>query len=348
MLTALELHQFRNWPTATLQFDTQANLFIGGNGAGKTALIEAVCFLFCGRSFRTNVTERMIMHNQPCFRLVAHFIDDKGKHVLGLERDNRGQSKLRLNGVLLTRQLDVLQRFAVQLCAPDQADLFHDGAKVRRQFLDWGVFYHFPAFVSIWQRYNKALRQRNAALKQGLPNNVVTSWDSLLTDLAQIIDEMRSTYVALIQEALDEMMADFITTHNVTLSYYRGWPQGVSLESVLAEHLDQDRRQHYTGMGAQRADLRSKVGKRPVQEVLSRGQLKVLSYGLKLVQGQLLQQIGRRCLYLMDDFSSELDDQHQTLVMHKLREISAQSIITSITPLDSTILAADAQRSIIC
>lgn len=348
MLTALELYQFRNWPAQTLQFEAQANVFIGDNGSGKTALIEAIYFLLCGRSFRTNVIERMITHDHQHFRLVGQLSDDKGSHVLGVDRDNQGQSKLKFDGARLSRKLDILQRFPVQLCAPDQPDLFHDGAKVRRQFLDWGVFYHFPVFVSAWQRYNKALRQRNAALKQQLPDNVVTSWDHFLNDLAQVIDEMRSAYVLLIQEALNDIMAEFTTAHKIDLWYYRGWPQEAPLKTILAEHLAQDRRQHYTSLGAQRADLRCKVGKRPVQEVLSRGQLKVLSYGLKLAQGQLLQQVGRHCLYLLDDFSSELDTHHQSLVIGKLNKLAVQSIITSIEPLDSQMLPVQAQHNIKC
>jgi len=347
VLKVLELYQFRNWTTKALKLQAQTNLFVGDNGVGKTALIEAIYFLLCGRSFRTTVIERMIKHDHRNFRLVANLIDKQGTHILGVERDNQGKRKLKLDGDLLSRQMEVLQRFPVQLFAPDQPDLFHGGAKVRRQILNWGVFYHFPAFVSAWQRYNKALRQRNAALKQGLSNNIVTSLDQLLADVAQVIDEMRYTYVGLLQDALDNTMAEFTAEHSVSLSYYRGWPQDALLTHVLTEHLDQDRRQHYTGLGAQRADLRWKVGKRPVQEVLSRGQLKVLSYGIKLAQGQLLQQSTRNCLYLMDDFSSELDIHHQSLVMHKLSTLRSQSIITSIAPLDIKTLPPGTQQTFI-
>jgi len=347
VLRSLELYQFRNWPTKKLTFQAHTNLFVGNNGVGKTALIEAIYFLLCGRSFRTNVIERMVTHDHHNFILVAHLIDKQGEHILGVERNNHGQSKLKLDGTLLPRQLEVLQRFPVQLFSPDQLNLFHGGAKARRQFLDWGVFYHFPAFVSAWQRYNKALRQRNAALKQRLPNNIVTSWDHLLADLAQVIDEMRYKYVGLLQDSLDNTMAEFTAEHRVSLSYYRGWPQDALLTCMLTENLEQDRRQYYTGLGAQRADLRWKVGKRPVQEVLSRGQLKVLSYGVKLAQGQLLQQSTRNCLYLMDDFSSELDRHHQSLVMHKLSALRAQSIITSIAPLKIKTLPLDTQHTFI-
>ena len=46
----------------------------------------------------------------------------------------------------------------------------------------------------------------------------------------------------------------------------------------------------------------------PVEDLLSRGQLKLLMCALRLAQGEYFtRQSGQQCLYLLDDFASELD-----------------------------------------
>jgi DNA replication and repair protein RecF len=46
----------------------------------------------------------------------------------------------------------------------------------RRRFLDWGLFHVEPDFLSLWRRYSRALKQRNALLKQGGPSRMLDTW----------------------------------------------------------------------------------------------------------------------------------------------------------------------------
>lgn len=63
----------------------------------------------------------------------------------------------------------------------------------------------------------------------------------------------------------------------------------------------------YTFSGPQKADFRFKANGLPVEDILSRGQLKLLMCALRLAQGEhLMQQKRRHCIFLLDDFASEL------------------------------------------
>ena len=64
----------------------------------------------------------------------------------------------------------------VQIIDPEVHRLVEEGPQQRRRWLDWGVFHVEPSFVEHWRRYQRALRQRNAALRAGQAR-AVPAWD---------------------------------------------------------------------------------------------------------------------------------------------------------------------------
>ena len=70
----------------------------------------------------------------------------------------------------------------------------------------------------------------------------------------------------------------------------------------------------------------------PVEDVLSRGQLKLMVCALRVAQGQhLTEMAGKQCIYLIDDFASELDSQRRKRLADCLKETGAQVFVSSIT-----------------
>ena len=66
--------------------------------------------------------------------------------------------------------------------------------------------------------------------------------------------------------------------------------------------------------------------------MLSRGQLKLLMCALRLAQGEFFtRQSGQRCLYLLDDFASELDAGRRQLLATRLKATQAQVFVSAIT-----------------
>ncbi len=60
-------------------------------------------------------------------------------------------------------------------------------------------------------------------------------------------------------------------------------------------------------VGPQRDELEIRFGGKPIRQVASAGERKALSLLLTLAQGRVLEQQGRRPLYLLDDLDAELD-----------------------------------------
>ena len=328
MLEQLSITQFRNLEQQTIQCDPKLTVICGDNGAGKTAVLEVCCYLLGGRSFRSHQVERLIHHDADSFTLVGKLVDDKQiPHTLGVMRRRDGSAQSRFDQQPLSSHVSIVKQFPVLLFAPDKASLLTEGAKPRRQLLDWGVFYHYPIFATLWQRYRRALQQRNAALKQR--DHSATSWDNSLVQYAEQIDTMRREYLEILNQQLSELLASFMQQHDVQIQYYRGWGE-TPLQEQLQSHLQQDMKMGFTHSGPHRADIRIRVKQRPAHTVLSRGQQKLLIYGLKLAQGQLLAKQKKPVLYLLDDVSSELDEQHQQKLLELLFQHDDQVIMTAI------------------
>src|SRR5579862_6559158 len=68
-LLALTVDDLRCIEHAYLELHPDQNLIWGGNGSGKTSLLEAIFLLGRGRSFRTRNSERLIRYGQD--RLVV-------------------------------------------------------------------------------------------------------------------------------------------------------------------------------------------------------------------------------------------------------------------------------------
>lgn len=94
---------------------------------------------------------------------------------------------------------------------------------------------------------------------------------------------------------------------------------------MLNLNIEKDRVLGYTFYGCHRAELRIKCNNFSASETLSRGQLKLLVCAMRLSQGYLLKhQVGKNCIFLIDDLSSELDANSRMLLLNELKECDSQ------------------------
>ena len=56
-----------------------------------------------------------------------------------------------------------------------------------------------PDFLSLWRRYSRALKQRNALLKQGGPLRMLDTWDHELAEAGEPLTSRRQHYLERLQ-----------------------------------------------------------------------------------------------------------------------------------------------------
>jgi len=331
-LTRLVIHHLRNISSAELTFNSKINMLVGANGSGKTSILEAIYFLGLGRSFRTHLTNRVISYEQQAFTLYAEIDNHNIKVPVGLQKSQNGETLLKINGSHASKLAVLTQYLPLQLITPESYLLVSGSPKNRRAFLDWGVFYHEPLFYHNWTRIKRLLKQRNAALKQCKTYNELQVWDNALCLLSDEISTQRQAYFDLLVPLINKTLADFLPDFSITSQFFCGWDKkNKSLQDYLTDNFYRDKQLGYTSAGPQKADLRFKINGLPVSDVLSRGQLKLFVYALRLAQGLFLNSFNnKQCVFLIDDFSSELDQTKQQLLAKHILNSNAQVFITVI------------------
>lgn len=331
-LAELTVQDLRCIENAELAFGTGTTLIYGANGAGKTSILEAVYLLGRGRSFRSRLNERLIRHGQGVSRVVGRVSHPLGIHQLGVEvrkgGDQRTGTTGRLNGQNIRSLSELPLAFPTQIIDPDAHKLIEDSATRRRRWLDWAVFHVEPGFASAWTRYQRALLQRNAALKTG--SGPIAVWDEELAREGEVLTAARDRVLTSVLPYWSQMVEELVGLE-VSLSFLPGWDRSVGLADSLAAHLGRDRDRRTTTVGPHRADVSVRVKGRAAREILSRGQQKLAAVTLSLCQLEYLkQEHDLRPTVLLDDPSAELDHSRLERFINRVRQLETQIIVTAL------------------
>jgi len=322
----LRLENFRCFPSATLAQTGAVNVIVGNNASGKTSLLEAIYFLGRGLSFRAARPGPMIRYGASEAVVFGLVSQGAREHRVGLQAA-ASNVEIRVDGQTRASRADLADVLAVQLLDPQAHELIQGAPEGRRRFLDWGVFHVEHSFLPDWQRYRRALQQRNAALRQG-ERIAALAWDEQLLDSAARVDQARQSFLAAFEPWVQESAARLLG-HPVTLDYWPGWARSGSLAEALTRNLDSDLAMGTTSSGPHRADLRISVDERKARDAVSRGQEKLLVAALTVAQGQVVAAArGEPAVLLIDEPAADLDRQHLSLLIAELEQCGAQLFVT--------------------
>ena len=327
-LVSLGISNLRNIESLRLTLAPGLNVFIGPNGSGKTSLVEAAYLLSHSQSFRAGATETVL--RRGCDRLGLHgVVERRGSTVdLRLVRAQEAWSG-QINGLPAPSLGALLREFGLVCLEPGSHALISGGSAERRRFLDWGVFHVEPDYLGEMRRYNRVLKQRNAALKAEPSDSELDAWDIALAELGEPIAQQRRGYFAPFAEALVRLLDRFLPELGpAEITLEPGWP-GESLAEALGERRRFDRMRGHTSRGPHRADWSLRFAHAPIREHLSRGQEKLCALSCVLAQAERYAAASDEWpVVALDDLPSELDVAHQRVVVALAVEVGAQVLIT--------------------
>ncbi len=345
-LLSLHGQNFRNLAEQTIEFSPGFNYLYGANGAGKTALLEAIHLLARGRSFRTSKVVSLIRSGEPDLLLRGEVENALGQRTqLGMRKSRNGKTELRLAGRAEARASTLAKHLPVQMLLPQAGDLVLAGPGERRGFLDWGVFHVEQRFVELSRSYRRVLVQRNAWLK-GLsgvnPGMEEDPWLQQLVEYGSEVNVMRSEYAVQLAPLFQRALAQLSPHLKVDLVYdWGGFEAKAGADSdeealkKLSESWPRDVKFGVTHRGPHRADLKFTLDGAAVAETVSRGQAKLIASAAILAQAELLyQHSNRKSLILIDDFGAELDNEHWQQFLSTLLALDCQVVATSTGTLD--------------
>jgi DNA replication and repair protein RecF len=355
---SLRLTAVRNLVPTLLEPSARFNVFSGDNGQGKTNLLEAVFVVATMRSFRTSQLTDLVAFGAERAGIAARVLGHGLTRVYDLELAAGGK-KVRLDGKAVRPLSKYFGDFNVVLFAPEDLQIPRGSPADRRRFLDRAVFNRRTDYLSLAQRYELALKNRNAVLRKAGEGAVS---GRQLTDLLDVYDEqlaqLGSEVIAARVQYLDELRpllhAAFteITRAGLRAEVDYAWagqreqqagvPTAAQQREALHGARGRDLARQATSVGPHRDDLQFFLEGHDAGGFASQGQLRAIVLAWKTAELELL---GRQHqdppILLLDDVSSELDAQRNRYLFEHLAPRAGQCFITTTHPGHVLISAAD-------
>jgi DNA replication and repair protein RecF len=330
-LLSLEVSDFRCIERASLELDARCNVISGENASGKTSLLESIHVLSCGHSFRSSRLDLLIRSGSESFLVVGKTTQGQRDTTVGIQGFH-DRTETHVGGRVSQGFATLASLLPVQVIDPEVHRLLEDGPRIRRRFLDWGVFHVEPRFVQTWREYQRALKQRNSALKEKHAPTAIRAWDAEISRAGALVSQFRDQYVEELQIHVNAISTELLDLP-VAITHQRGWAQELSLDEALTAAWARDLRYGTTTVGPHRADLKISVGESPAKERISRGQQKLLAASLILAQlGHRVSMGSDPACLLLDDPAAELDVDNLRKLLDQMVKTPAQIIVTALDP----------------
>lgn len=326
----LTAQKLRSFSEIDIELDAGINIFTGPNGAGKTSVLEALDVLSRGKSFRCSSLSPILQFDQKPLIIHATVMNGEDQALQAGVQYSPNQTLIKLNQQKIDKWSQLASELPIIDIHPESYLLITGAPEYRRKYLAWGAFHVEPSFVSAWQKYHRALKQRNECLKQ---NNYkeAANWHPMMAESATWIVKIFQQYI----EAITPYIVDFIDYFGfeelVEVDFEAGWDRTQPFHKALEVELSE--RNVTTTIGPHRCDLKLHWQGQKFAKSSSRGQQKVLALAMKLAQASLLQErINKTPIYLIDELAAELDEARCAAALEVIASLNAQALITSVTP----------------
>lgn len=344
----IQLYDFRNYETLTMDFSGGVNLLYGDNAQGKTNLLEAIYLAATTRSMRGSKDRELIRFGCAEAHIIARVINGGCTHRIDMHLRKNKVKGIAIDGVPIRRSAELLGLLHVISFCPDDLALLKSGPAERRRFFDMELSQMDRSYCGYLAAYNRVLMQRNQLLKQISGNlslqDTVSVWDSQLISYGKKIIRRRREFVDKLYPIVAEKHKLLSGGRETLTMEYAPSVTEEDFADKLAHELQHDIFQRATGIGPHRDDLEFSVNDANARLYGSQGQQRTVALALKLAEIELVRETVQEApVLLLDDVLSELDRNRQKQLLEEIDDI--QTIVTC-TGLEEFVLRRQSENSI--
>lgn len=336
-ITHLSLSNFRSHRRTRVTPDAGLVAFHGPNGAGKTNILEAVSLLSPGRGLRRAGADALArLPDAPGWRVQADIDTSAGARRLQTGAEGGKPRQVRIDDKPAP-QVALGRVLAVLWLTPAMDRLWLEGSEGRRRFLDRMALSLFPGHGDAALAYEKAMRQRNRLLRDGIRD---PGWyDALEAQMAisgaTLARQRRATLASL--AAAGAGAATAFPVADLALTGPDARPQPETAETIRAALADSRARDMAAGRsttGPHRIDLTATFpGKGIAAAQCSTGEQKALLISLVLANARALAAAGGAApILLLDEVAAHLDAGRRAALYAELSALSLQVWLTGTGP----------------
>ncbi|UCD64740.1 MAG: DNA replication/repair protein RecF [Candidatus Zixiibacteriota bacterium] len=338
-LKTLHVVNFRNLAELASEFGEGVNILHGGNGSGKTNILEAIFVLHLGRSHRGASEATLVREGAEYYRIEGQTVVDGENRDVAVAYDRGGRKKLTIDG-LAVRLVELYGAFCAVSLGPEDSNILSGPPSARRRFIDLYLSQYSGKYLTVLADYHKVLAQKNAALRKEMDPQ---PFNELLAESgARLINSRR--------EHIENL-------GNSTAAYYRRISGGGELsvgyrpstaaaaaesdiseikrafEKALRVMAEKEKITQTALVGPHRDDVQIELNGLPARTHGSQGEWRSAAVALKLAVYDMLR--GRRGtppLLLLDEVFAELDINRSEALMEALGNLGQLFLTTALEP----------------
>lgn len=315
IVRTLELADFRNYASASVEFADGVTVVSGDNGQGKTSLVEAIAYLSTTRSFRGVAAEALIRTGADA-AVVRGTVEhgDGRESLIEAEISREGRNRIQVNRKRPRRTRDLLEHLRTTVFSPEDLDLVKGSPQHRRDYLDAVLESVDAQCADDLADLDKVLRQRNALLKQaggrltGATEATLDVWDERLATVGERVGRARRNLLDRLAPVVTDAYRDLASRDDgVALAYDSSWPVD-GLVAAIAAAREDDLRRVVTTVGPHRDDVATLIHGWPARTHGSQGEQRTLALAMRLAVHRFATlHFGHPPVLILDDVLSELD-----------------------------------------
>ncbi len=309
-LQKIIIRDFRNIALQELSFSPNVNCICGGNGEGKTNLLDAIWYLSMTKSAFTGGERFNFRHGCESFEIGGWYAMEGGISArFSVKSSASGEKVFKRDDKAYDRISRHIGVLPVVLVSPADIALVSESGDERRRFVNAVLSQMDAAYLDALQQYNRLLLQRNKLLKADVRDDALLQvFDEKMAALAQPVFERRERFA----EGLLPVVSDFYSRisggkEQVGVEYRSDLRKG-PLTELMRTHRERDFISKYTTCGIQRDDFLFTMDGWPIRRCGSQGQQKSFLVALKFAQYELMRrESGSSPALLLDDLFDKLD-----------------------------------------
>lgn len=335
-LNALELTDYRNIRTAYFEPGRELTVVCGENGQGKTNLLEAVWMLTGSKSFR-GAKDAELVREGAQFAVVEGDVEAADGEsrirvaIASADSGKRGRTGKK-NGVDYGRATNLAGAFTAVVFEPGHLSLVKGSPEGRRKFIDAALCQLYPGYLNVLRRYQRAMTQKNALLKQfeRTPDAraLLDVFDASMAEAGEEMMRRRAAYLAQLAPKAETMYDEISSGREALHITYEATCEAGKLLDALHEARRRDIAAGFCTAGPHREDMGMTIDGRDAKSFASQGQKRSTVLSLKLAEAAVACDVlGEHPVMLLDDVLSELDDSRQAYLLTRIED--KQTFVTT-------------------
>lgn len=331
IIKSLELENFRNYSSLSMNFDSGTNILYGDNAQGKTNILEAIYLSATTKSHKGSKDKDIINFDKDEAHIRTYVVKDGLENRVDMHLRKSKSKGIAINGQKIKKAADLLGLLNVVFFSPEDLSIIKNGPSERRRFVDMELCQLDSVYLNNLNNYNKIVNQRNKLLKDLYNNSSLREtlfiWDDQLVTYGTKLIERRTEFIKQLNEIIYEIHYKLSGGREELKIVYEPDVLIENFEDALKKGQDRDIRLKQTVTGPHRDDFSFVAQDIDIRKFGSQGQQRTAALSLKLSEIELVKKITKDTpLLLLDDVLSELDSNRQNYLLNSIGDI--QTIIT--------------------